>query len=269
MLNRGIAALLGAIVAAGCAVHPTVRTGLPDRFVLSRHQLLIHSDFPLPQHHRLIEDLCAQRADMANRLGLPASDEPIHIYVFDTPERFENFMRYHHPDFPRRRAFFVETDTRLMVYAQWGDKVGDDLRHEVAHAYLHATVRNIPLWLDEGLAEYYECHPSGCGLNVEHLDRMAELLRGGRWLPDLERLEAIAPPLDMDRDQYAEAWAWTYFLLRSDPANLELLRSYLADLRRGGQSAPLSVRIKQAHPAAQPALIEFLWPLINQRSVRM
>ncbi len=44
------------------------------------------------------------------------------------------------PSFPARRAFFVETDTRLAVYAYWGDRIAEDLRHEVAHGYLHACV---------------------------------------------------------------------------------------------------------------------------------
>lgn len=248
---------------------PAAPSGLPDRFVLARHQLLLHSDFPLPQHHRLIEDLCAQRADMASRLGLPASDEPVHVYVFHTPERFEQFMRFRYPNFPRRRAFFVETDTRLVVYAQWGDRMGDDLRHEVAHAYLHAVLRNLPLWLDEGLAEYYECHPERRGLNLEHLDRLAELLQSADWRPDLRRLETLAPPEEMNRDQYAESWAWVYFLLESDPAQLALLRNYLADLQRGDPAAPLSVRIEQARGDAQAELVEFLMRLIDRRRGRI
>ena len=38
------------------------------------------------------------------------------------------------------RAFFVESDTRLNIYAYWGDRVAEDLRHEVTHGYLHAMV---------------------------------------------------------------------------------------------------------------------------------
>ncbi len=263
----GVWALCCVASAVGCTADPAARTALPDRFVLARHQLLIHSDFPLPEHHRLVEELCVQRADMSHRLGLPASDEPIHVYVFETAERFEEFLRYRHPDFPRRRAFFVETDNRLIVYAQWGDKVGDDLRHEVAHAYLHSAVPHIPLWLDEGLAEYYECHPARRGLNHVQLERLAELLRSG-WQPDLVRLEALIPPQQMNRDQYAEAWAWVYFLLHSEPAHLDLVRRYLTDLREGGNRGPLSARIKQACPDAEAVLVRFLADLIDELTVK-
>ena len=72
-------------------------------------------------------------------MALPRSDEPIHVYLFENPERFQGFMRLHYPKFPDRRAFFVKTDTQLTVYAQWGDRMAEDLRHEVTHAYVHAA----------------------------------------------------------------------------------------------------------------------------------
>ena len=101
-----------------------------------------------------------------------------------------SFFRDRYPDFPKRRAFFVETDTQLAVYAQWGDRVAEDLRHEVAHGYLHAIVPSIPLWLDEGLAEYFEVPRGQNGLNRtrrrsgraaqgRHLAARAARARGG------------------------------------------------------------------------------------------
>ncbi len=143
------------IVAAGCTL---VRQAapLPTRGDVVRDQLMIHSDFQLPRRHRLVDELVAQRGDVVERLRLPVSDEPIHIYLFDSAKRFDAFMENSFPDFPDRRAFFVETDTQLNIYAYWGDRVAEDLRHEVAHGYLHTMVPHLPLWVDEGLAEYFE-----------------------------------------------------------------------------------------------------------------
>ena len=53
------------------------------------------------------------------------------------------------PDFPQRRAIFVETDAQLAVYAHWGPHVAEDLRHETAHGYLHSSTSHLPVWLDE------------------------------------------------------------------------------------------------------------------------
>ena len=137
-------------------------------WILVCDQLVIYSDFMLPRDHRLVQELTAQRGDVAERLKLAPTDEPIHIYLFRSPESFKDFIQRHHPEFPLRRAFFVETDIRLAVYAHWGDRVAEDLRHEVAHGYLHAAVSGLPLWLDEGLAEYFEVPRGYHGLHQQH-----------------------------------------------------------------------------------------------------
>ena len=120
----------------------------------------------------------------------------------------------------------VESDTRLMVYAFWGDHVAEDLRHEVAHGYLHAVVRNLPLWLDEGLAEYFEVPRGSRGLNKPHVEELRSSLDRG-WQPDLRRLESLQSVDQMTQLDYAEAWAWVHYLLETSPEHAEFLRSYL------------------------------------------
>lgn len=160
---------------AGCVKPWTSpqRVDLPDRYTIVRDQLVIHADFEVPARHRLLDELTARREDMRRELAYASTDEPIHVYLFEDADRFRQFVREEHPDFPNRRAFFVETDTRLEVYAHWGGYVGEDLRDEVAHAYLHSVLPNIPLWLDEGLAEYFEVPRGRNGLNR---DQLAQIL---------------------------------------------------------------------------------------------
>jgi hypothetical protein len=247
--------LLG-LVLIGCAGSLASRLTLPERNTLVRDQLVIHGDFPLAAHHRLFEDLTTQRADLCRRLALPCSDEPIQVYLFETADRFAGFMRVYHPGFPDRRAFFVETDAKLSVYAQWGDQMGTDLRHETAHGYLHSVAPNVPLWLDEGIAEFYEVPRGQRGLNRPHLDRLLVRIDRERWQPDLQRLEQLSPSEDMPQDDYGEAWVWVHFLLESRPECLHALRDYLADLRRDGTAAPLSARLVAAVDHPETALIE-------------
>jgi len=235
--------LILAVTLGGCVGSLAGRLTLPDRNTLVREQLVIHSDFALSAHHRLFEELTAQRTDLCRRLALPGSDEPIHVYLFESKDRFEGFIRLYHPEFPDRRAFFLETDTRLSVYAQWGDRVGEDLRHEITHGYLHSVAPNLPLWLDEGLAEFYEAPRGQRGLNRTHLDRLLVRIDREHWQPDLRRLERFALTRDMTQDDYAEAWAWVHFLMESRPGHLDLLRDYLARLRSDGAAAPLSARL--------------------------
>ncbi len=60
----------------------------------------------------------------------------------------------------------------------------------------------------------------------------------------------------MTQDDYAEAWAWVHFLMESRPECLELLRGYLAELRRDGAATPLSARLARRlrHGPGMPCL---------------
>ena len=231
-----------------------------------REQLTVHCDFPLAGSHRLLEELTARRGDLQSLLGIPISDEPIHVYLFENRDDFTQFMRLYHPNFPDRRAFFLESDTRLQVYAQWGDRMAEDLRHEVTHAYLHAVVPNLPLWLDEGLAEYSEVPRGRRGLSPEHLHQLLDRLNRNAWRPDLARLERLDPRVDMVQEDYAESWAWTHFLIEGGPATRGLLRQYLFDLRREGAARPLSARLQEQIERPEEALIAHLRALAETGS---
>jgi hypothetical protein len=255
------------ILSCGCATFDARLSApvLPDRHGVELDQLVVHSNFELPGQHRLLQELNAQRADLSFKLGLPISDEPIHVYLFADAERFGRFMSHRFPDFPDRRAFFVETDTQLTVYAQWGDRVAEDLRHEVAHGYLHAVVQNLPLWLDEGLAEYFETPRGTHGMNRPHVEELVSLAKQGRWTPNLRRLEALETPAQMSQSEYAESWLWVHWLLESDPRRRQFLQTYLADLRRDPASPPLSMYLRQLGGGVEAMLVEHLRALEAKR----
>ncbi|MHC4399322.1 MAG: DUF1570 domain-containing protein [Planctomycetota bacterium] len=251
----GILATLAGLLVGGCVQPLTSRVTLPAAYAVVRDQLVVHSDFALPAKHRLLEELNARRTDLRDRLDVPLSDEPIDVYLFRDADRFAGFIRLHYPDFPPRRAYFLKTDTRLQVYAQWCDQVAEDLRHEVTHGYLHSVVPNVPLWLDEGLAEYFESPRGSRGMNRRHLSQLAQRLAEGPWQPDLKRLERLARPFDITQDQYAESWAWVHFLLEGAPRHRTLLPEYLGDLRRNGSAEPLSSRLARRFADPNRALV--------------
>ncbi len=223
----------------------TKLAGLPDRTEVLAGQLVIHTDFPLADQHRLVRELESLRTDVSQRLGLPISDEPIHLYLFETPERFEAFVAKQFPTFPSRRAFFVVTDTSLSVFAAWQDRVAEDLRHETTHGYVHAVVPAIPLWLDEGIAEYFELPRSDQGLHAAHVAHLAGRLIEGTWQPNMAKLEALASAGELSQDHYAEAWAWVHWMLATTPERRTILEEYLADVRRDPATPPLSFRLRQ------------------------
>ncbi len=228
------------IAAAGLL--PT-RSDLPGGAEVVAGQLVIHADFPLTEQHRLIRDLESMRTDVSQDLGLPISDEPIHLYLFESADRYEAFVAGQFPGFPARRAFFVETDTSLSVYAAWQDRIAEDLRHETTHGYVHAVVPTVPLWLDEGIAEYFERPRGGSGTHREHVAHLNGRLLEGTWQPNLETLETLVEPGEMSQDHYAEAWCWVHWMLHTTPTRRKILQTYLADLRRDGKTIPLPLRL--------------------------
>ncbi|MBL9122679.1 MAG: DUF1570 domain-containing protein [Planctomycetaceae bacterium] len=253
-----VVAGLGLLFSLGCARFRQVSDSIPGRHTIVREQLVIASDFSLPQQHRLLEELVAQRYDLAVKLGLPTSDEPIHVFLFDNPDRFHAFTRQNFPEVAPRRAFFVESDTRLTVYAQWGDRVAEDLRHEVAHGYLHAVVPNLPLWIDEGLAEYFEVPRGGAGLNRPHVDALLRAATEGRWKPDLARLEHFRSIAHMEQLDYAESWAWIHLLLETTPERAAVLRTQLHALRQKGSAPALWTQLGPQLPQPETELLAHL-----------
>ncbi len=188
----------------------------PFRHQVKKDQLIIHSDFLLPSQHRLIEDLRVQRSRLNEKLKLPVTEEPIHIFLFSEEDKYHDFVDQRFPRYADRRAVFVETDIQLSVYAHWGDRVAEDLRHEISHGYLHAAISNLPLWLDEGLAEYFEVGRGRGGINQAHLDYLLAKIDLENWQPQLLQLEKLPLSASMTQADYAEAWAWVHFLLESE-----------------------------------------------------
>lgn len=248
---------------AGCAWGPSPPL-LPGGPHVVRDQLWVYSDFKLPQRHRLLEELAGLRVDMGVKLDLPASDEPIHVFLFDKPAAYQSYVGHRHPDLPERRAFFLESDTRLNVYACWGDRIGEDLRHEVAHGYLHSVTPNVPLWLDEGLAEFFEVPRGRQGLNRPHVAVLWSQFQEGRWRPNLRRIESLADMPTMAQLEYAEAWLWVHFLLQTTRERLTLVQTYLAELRRSASAPPFSQVLQAAEPQSVEALISHLESLVNE-----
>lgn len=243
---------------AGCHTGILALPELPGAHMLVRDQLVIYSDEALPRQHRIFEELVALRTEVTGELLLPVSDEPIHVHLFDSADRFQRFLKTKYPGVPSRRAIFVETDTRLAVYAHWGEYVAEDLRHEVTHGYLHAVLPNLPLWIDEGLAEFFEVPRGRGGVNLPHLAQLARQSAEGAWAPSLDHMEGLANVRDMTQLDYAETWAWVHLLLQTTPDRRQLLHNYLAAVRKEGGASPPAAWIRRDLPEPELSLVRHI-----------
>lgn len=119
---------------------------------------------------------------------------------------------------------------------------GGDLtpRHELVHDLVRNHERPLPLWLEEGLAEYY----SSAGLPVqEHISRV----RLARLRLPLEELFAIRAdsPRAATWDFYAESWAAVAALLTRDRSAFQ---AFVASL---GAGMPVDAALRE-HYAFTP-----------------
>jgi hypothetical protein len=239
-------ALLGTLPACR-ATHTSISAGLPSKHRVTGDQLSVLSDIKLPKQHPLLKDLEQLREDVSQLLDLPMQQQPVTVYLFADEQRYANYLRAAFPELPPRRAYFVGTSKELAVYTYWGDRVQEDLRHEYTHGVLHACLADVPLWLDEGLAEYFEVVDAPLGWNKDYVERLSQSLANG-WKPDLPRLESLHGVAQMQKADYFEAWAWVHFLLESDSDTRQILLDYLHELRTNPSPEVLSARLDREIP---------------------
>jgi hypothetical protein len=243
-----------------------VTPGAPARFVHRVAQFVFLSDFEVQKNLPIFQELGGLGEQVYKELQLPPSGVTVQVYLFEDKERYERFMQLRHPDLPKRRAFFVVQPRRiggaedLSVYTYWGDRIQQDLRHELTHALLHCALKDVPLWLDEGLAEFFEVPPGWNGINLQH----TEQLRGQAKF-DLDRLELLSDVRQMNPSEYREAWAWTHLMLRSTPAARQALVTYLQDLRANPRPGPLRPRLERIFPNPDSVLAQHLAAIAKSR----
>jgi hypothetical protein len=238
--------LLAALGCVGCATFGDREPPLvPTRYETRTGPYAVFSNVPIAADSAAIQSLQSLETDIEANLGIRVrpDEPPGEVYILNDRESFGHFLRYYYPDLPPRRAFFLAEGARRVVYTYFGDRLGEDLRHEATHALLNVAVGDLPLWLDEGLAEYFEGAGGRQGRNPEHLARLPGDLAAG-WAPDLARLESLKSVREMAPRDYRESWAWVHFLLNGSNAGKAALLAYLADLRTSPKVAPLSGRLK-------------------------
>lgn len=234
----------------GCRLpHPrTVSARLPEACTVEADQLKIVSDVKLAEDHHLVLDLKALREDVLSELELEASEREVVVYLFKTPEAYQRYLESLFPGLPPRRAYFVGTSSKLAVYTFWSDRVLEDLRHEYTHGLLHACLGNVPLWVDEGLAEYFEHDLADYHRFREDYAQSLQVAFAKGWTPNLARLETLDHVAEMHLVDYQEAWLWVHFLLNDSPESRQILLQWLkSEAETVGGSRESLARTIQEH----------------------
>lgn len=239
-------------------------SGLPGEHSLRIAPYVFLSDFELRKDQPLFTELAELRDQVYKELLLPPGTAEVRVYLFETKERYERYMKQRYPDLPERRAFFVAQPRSiggaedLLVYTFWGKRIRQDLRHELTHALLHSVIKEVPLWLDEGLAEYFELPPEQKGINTGHVEILRRGLVSGAYKLDLARLERMKEVDQMNPAEYREAWAWVHLMLHSHPDARTALLSYLQQLRGSRHPGMLRAKLEKVFSEPEKQLADHL-----------
>ena len=135
-----------------------------------------------------------------------------------------------------------------MVFARLSSEIAVDLRHETTHAVLHSILPMVPLWLDEGLGEYFEVPADRRETGHSHLTSVKSKLVRWRRVPSIEQLEGLSDLSQMHGEHYRNAWSWVHFMLHGPPAAKQALRDYLQQIEAHVPPGDLSLRLRRAVP---------------------
>jgi len=199
---------------------------------------LCQATFPLKPYGPLFAELPQLQRELGRTLGLPPSRRPINIYLFRDEAEHRAFLRDRYAHVPYRRALFIKEGAHAGVYAYRHAELDIDLRHECTHALLHSVLPTVPLWLDEGLAEYFEVPPGRRAFDHPHFESLRWNMRLG-MVQSIEALEQRQELPDMDGLDYRYSWAWVHFMLHGPEPAHQALVAYISGLQRAsdGQTA--------------------------------
>ncbi|HUG68490.1 MAG TPA: DUF1570 domain-containing protein [Pirellulaceae bacterium] len=206
-----------------------------------------HADFKLDRFAPLWEQIAGLQQDITRELRVPPASEPIHLFLFERKGSYEEYLKLHFPGVPYRRALFIKERGPGMVFAFLNNDFEIDVRHESTHALLHASLPMVPLWLDEGLAEYFEVPASERTHGNPHLNKVTWAARFGQT-PSIAELEQIGSLTKMGATQYRHAWAWVHFMLHGPAEAHDELVSFLAAIQSHSPPGVLSKRLQQRIP---------------------
>src|SRR5688572_4587062 len=208
------------------------------------------SDIPAKELRQVAAQFEGFREALGSYIGAhaTASIVPTVVIVFSTDATFGPFR-------PRREGRRVEAagvflqgrHVNYIAFAHARDEErGLVLMHELAHLVVSNSGQEVPVWLHEGLAEYYSTlaislsgeHALVGSLIQRHLNRLR-----GTALMSLEELLTITPQSPYYNEGsrksvfYAQAWALTHMLHNGQPKRVAELNGYLERVSAG--MAPL------------------------------
>jgi cytochrome c-type biogenesis protein CcmH/NrfG len=190
-----------------------------------------------------------------------SSPVPSYLYVFKDAKSFQPYQKLYNGQPLKSDGYFLSQPFANYVTVN-GDSNGHE-REVLYHEFIHYVMRNnygaLPLWLHEGLAEYYSTFDPGkdqarIGLPVpEHV----RWLREHTFIP-LATLFAVTESSPEYNEAsrrgsfYSESWALVHYLISGSPER----RQQAIELLRQAQAGTPPARLFEKAYGADPAALE-------------
>jgi tetratricopeptide (TPR) repeat protein len=198
-----------------------------------------------------------------SRVSLPV---PLQIVAFQSREEFRQYSPQWKGKAVELSGFYQGSDDRNFIGIDMSspDPYGTAL-HEYAHLLLRASFPVMPLWFDEGFAEYFATMQVQ-GKQVQYgapATQYLPLLTNGTWMPltalfSVERNSDVYNENDKRSMFYAESWLAVHYLLSSGRLVDGFKYLHLTQI----QHVPVPDAVKQAFgvdvPTFEKTLHEYL-----------
>jgi hypothetical protein len=204
---------------------------------LQVHTTTTDSQLPVWTHR-----LTTLPIEIEQALAIKLANANIRLVVLANETEFDHYLKKNFPGLPKRRALFVQNRGPGLVLTYMHSDWLTDARHECTHALLHASGIKLPLWLDEGLAEYFEVECTEKGSHPTHRHAVATQLRYGQVV-QIEDFEQSQNATTLSPKEYRDAWSIVAFLLNHNAESKQALQEYIEDLRTGAAAGLLSRRL--------------------------
>jgi len=161
----------------------------------------------------------------------------INLRIIETQTDFQKYKNKVAPQVRTKTGFYSSKNNEAVVFqGNNTERMRAVIRHESSHVITAGLYGYTPVWLNEGLAEYFETlQLSGQAREIKpvahHLKHLRNKLARGQLIPVSHYLK-IAPAQwykDDIEGHYAMAWSMVYFLMSSKEGQ-DFLQSILDQL---------------------------------------
>lgn len=219
---------------------------------------VFRSEFPLRDVQGLLDSIADLQTEIEDSLGVECSDREIQVHLFRNRFSYQRYLAVRAPEGAKRQAFYMPSTEAGRVYAHRHRGLETDVRHETTHALLRNALPYVPLWLDEGLAEYFEVESRLRDRGDGHLGELKLAMRLPGWRLHLDRLEAKRGFMELNARDYRDAWGIVHFLMHGPPAAQRIFRDYIQQIESGEVPGPLSEILEKSLPGYEQEIVRHL-----------